>query len=72
MSAADAQRITTLESRVYDLAERYRGMIARVAALEDHLVDFQRRGSPPEARIVDGDPTPSHPIPALQGLLARP
>lgn len=41
MSIADAQRIIVLENRVDDLAARYRGMIAHVAVLEDHLVDFQ-------------------------------
>jgi hypothetical protein len=41
MSIADAMRVITLENRVADLAEGNRVLVARVAALEDHLADFQ-------------------------------
>jgi len=41
MSIADAMRVIALENRVVDLTERSRVLVARVAALEDHLADFQ-------------------------------
>jgi len=67
MSIADAMRVIALEKRVVDLDEGNRVLIARVAAPEDHLVDFQ---AAVEARQVlemsAATGSSSHPIPALQ------
>jgi hypothetical protein len=41
MSIADATRVIAFENRVVDLAEGNRVLVARLAALEDHLLDFQ-------------------------------
>jgi hypothetical protein len=67
MSIADALRVIALENRVVDLAEGNRVLVARVAALEDHLIDFQ---AAVEARqmleISAATGLPTHPIPAPQ------
>jgi hypothetical protein len=41
MSVADIQRIIALEMKIADLAEHGRMLVARIAALEDHLAHFQ-------------------------------
>jgi hypothetical protein len=67
MSIADAMRVIALENRVVDLAEGNRVLVARVAALEDHLVDFQAAVEARQAlemSVATG--SPSHPIPASQ------
>ena len=73
MSIADAMRVIALENRIVELDESNRVLVARIAALEDHLVDFQ---ATVEARQVLGTSaatgTPSHPIPAPQQLSSRP
>jgi hypothetical protein len=62
MSIADAMRVIALENRIVDLAEGSRVLVARVAALEDHLTDFQAAA---EAR-QELEISASHPIPAPQ------
>jgi hypothetical protein len=67
MSIADAMRVIALENRVLDLAESNRVLVARVAALEDHLVDFQAAVEARQAlEISAATGSPSHPIPAPQ------
>jgi hypothetical protein len=69
MSLADAQRVIALENRVLDLAERNLALVGRVAALEDHLSDFQaaveaRRALKVSAAIGSSSyptPTPQQP-----------
>jgi hypothetical protein len=62
MSIADARRIIALENKVADLAEHNRALVARVAALEDHLADFR---AAVEARQMLAS-TDTYPASALQ------
>jgi hypothetical protein len=67
MSIADAMRLIALENQVVDLAEGNRVLVARVAALEDHLIDFQtvvEARQALETSAVIG--SSSHPIAAPQ------
>lgn len=41
MSIADALRVIALENRIVDLAKLNRVLVARISALEDHLINFQ-------------------------------
>jgi hypothetical protein len=73
MSIADAQRVIALENRVADLTECNLVLVARVASLEDHLVDFQAAA---EARQVlemsAATGSSSHSIPAPQQPFSMP
>jgi hypothetical protein len=73
MSIADAQRVIALEKRMADLAERNLVLVARVAALEDHVADFQAAVEARQ-RLESSTvaPTPSHLIPARQGPPSAP
>src|SRR5215469_15871892 len=67
MSIADARRVIALENRVVDLAECNRVLVARVAALEDHLVDFQAAVEARQVLEISAATELSlHPIPATQ------
>ena len=66
MSIADAMRVIALENRVVDLAEGNRVLVARVAALEDHLADFQASVEARQVLEISTATGSSHPAPALQ------
>jgi hypothetical protein len=67
MSIADAMRVIALENRVVDLTKGNRLLVARVAALEDHLADFQAAVEARQVLGISADTgLPSHSIPALQ------
>jgi hypothetical protein len=67
MSIADAMRVIALENRVVDLTKGNRLLVARVAALEDHLVDFQAAVEARQAlEMPAATGLPSHPIPSPQ------
>ena len=67
MSIADAQRVIALEKRMIDLVESNHVMAVRVAALEDHLADFQAAVEACQSlKLSAVAPAPSHPIPARQ------
>jgi hypothetical protein len=67
MSVADALRVIALEDRIVDLAERNLVLAARVAALEDHLADFQASVEARQAlEVLAALGSSSHPTPAPQ------
>jgi hypothetical protein len=66
MSIADVLRVIALENRVVDLAERNRVLVARVAALEDHLTDFQAAVEARQALGLSAAVPSAYPVSVLQ------